>query len=527
MEIKFEKFLDVSRLLIDQNSIKDYICSLCNGIIKQPRQDCCGHIFCKSCIILYVSNFKNTCPVTKEKLVREDFIEIKFVENILNKIQTNCKHEGCIWTGLFQDLDNHLEKDCVERSFVCPNQGCKYEGKKIFIKCHLDFCLYREVLCDFCKEYYRFNFNHLIVCKNSVIDCKQNCGIQFKKNDEEDHLSTCVMTEVDCPFNKYGCEERVLKRDLKNHLKDTSENHLILVLEFSNKNIELLNNRIRALEEFDNEQKSKIKELEQNYKKQKLDSMKNIYISIEKANQNPNLLARKQNRLEDKEKVIKEIKNSKKEEEKKNDNEKKMDDEKKIDDEQIIKRDKNKNQPSLSPANPQEIKNYKFFFDLNTLHEDLKIDNNKIIALNNSKKNGHRFVFADINVSSVEFSWKIIIKKVSKWLGFGLCQKEKVIRNNYLFYNGNEFDHGLFCYSSNGYSWNSNIFEEDNYTLKDFKTLKSNDIIFLNFKPKQNLLFFKINEFSGKLRNVKSDGYSLVPCFIFLNGEDEVLVESI
>ena len=91
MEIKFEKFLDVSRLLIDQNSIKDYICSLCNGIIKQPRQDCCGHIFCKSCIILYVSNFKNTCPVTKEKLVREDFIEIKFVENILNKIQKTYK----------------------------------------------------------------------------------------------------------------------------------------------------------------------------------------------------------------------------------------------------------------------------------------------------------------------------------------------------------------------------------------------------------------------------------------------------
>jgi hypothetical protein len=513
MELKFEKYLDVSKLLIDVNSIKDYICTLCKGIIKQPRQDTCGHIFCKACIIHYSNTYPNTCPITNANYGKNELSEIKFVENILNKILTKCKHDNCDWSGMLQDLDFHIQNECSERTVNCSNQGCLYQGKYSKIKEHHSDCLYREVVCELCREPYKFTFNHMLVCKNSLVYCEKHCGERIKKDEEEEHFRTrCEMAEIECPFQRYGCNAVFIRKDMKYHLTGCNDNHLMLILQ----TFEEQNEKIKKLEQFKEEQLTKTREVETFMKKQKVDAMKNIFISIEngKSNGNEVLLGKKVNRIiDDSEEKVEKIDSEK-------DNKKEISSTKSI---------KNKSSPSIIPATQNELKKYTFTFDTNySFNKGVKIENNRIIVMSNSKsRTAHRFVFANLNVSSVEASWKITVKKISNWFGFGLCQKEKVIKNKLIFYNGTEFDHGIFCFSSNGYSWNGNYSAEDNLAIKDFKQIRLNDTILVHFKPKTSMMSIKINEYTGKIRNVSGDGYSLVPCFIFLNGEDEIVVEMI
>jgi len=180
--------------------------------------------------------------------------------------------------------------------------------------------------------------------------CEKHCGERIKKDEEEEHFRTrCEMAEIECPFQRYGCNAVFIRKDMKYHLTGCNDNHLMLILQ----TFEEQNEKIKKLEQFKEEQLTKTREVETFMKKQKVDAMKNIFISIEngKSNGNEVLLGKKVNRIiDDSEEKVEKIDSEK-------DNKKEISSTKTI---------KNKSSPSIIPATQNELKKYTFTFDTNS-----------------------------------------------------------------------------------------------------------------------------------------------------------------
>ncbi len=137
----------------------EFICSICQDVLVEPRDTPCRHTFCKDCIIDYVrrwgfhsiisdilvhlhyhyrSPFRSRdfylfnclfglflylfveyrsklCPLDREPLKETQLKETSVsFKNILAKLIACCDHStlGCIWKGEWGLLADHIAKDC-------------------------------------------------------------------------------------------------------------------------------------------------------------------------------------------------------------------------------------------------------------------------------------------------------------------------------------------------------------------------------------------------------------------------------
>ena len=131
-----ESSLDSNLFLLPE--ISDYRCVICENI---PNPDiayeaiCCGILFCKECLMKWISQ-NPKCPICKKNLKNEN----KFIRNIkdfnkifyktLKKFAIKCPYE-CNWRGAWEDLENHL--NVCEKGFrECKYKdiGCEYVDEK-------------------------------------------------------------------------------------------------------------------------------------------------------------------------------------------------------------------------------------------------------------------------------------------------------------------------------------------------------------------------------------------------------------
>jgi hypothetical protein len=151
----------------------------------------------------------------------------------------------------------------------------------------------------------------------------------------------------------------------------------------------------------------------------------------------------------------------------------------------------------------------------------------KVTCLNCSK-NDHKFVF----VSGLDFknnlttNWKITILEYSdKWLAFGMCQKEKIKKNEYKFSaSWPPYDHGNYMLTSKGYTFNCSVKEENNIHYGNIPKIKKGTVInfsFDNNNLESGILTISIgSQFSVKLSGIK--GEDLSPHVIFMQQGDSV-----
>jgi len=102
---------------------KTAICSICQGLIYQPKQcSKCENCFCKHCIDEWLKR-NSTCPF---RCPNATFKESRLIKNLLEKLNIKCPF-GCDDIINYLDIDKH-KQECIKTSF---KQKCIDYEKKI------------------------------------------------------------------------------------------------------------------------------------------------------------------------------------------------------------------------------------------------------------------------------------------------------------------------------------------------------------------------------------------------------------
>ncbi len=89
---KNELFLDPDKLIDKDNiSAKKIICSLCKGIINEPVELFCEHIFCSRCLNTWSEKLNNKCPLCNKLIYKKPSIseENKLIFSLLKFSDNN------------------------------------------------------------------------------------------------------------------------------------------------------------------------------------------------------------------------------------------------------------------------------------------------------------------------------------------------------------------------------------------------------------------------------------------------------
>lgn len=504
--------LTVSQFLPNsQVYLKNFICPICKGVFFNPIFDECGHTFCLSCYQA-CHNLYGKCPITKKNISAPP-IPVLLISKILDKQLLYCinKEKGCKWKGALSLLNEHLQKDCLQEEIECPNEECKARIIRGMKDVHLSQCQNKNIECAYCKMKIKFNEieKHLSECVKLKIECPQKCGELIEKENVDHHISnSCKMTPINCPFIKYGCNDKpILRKEIISGVHHDSIKHMDLVFT----KINTLQSSLFSLAK---EVQSIRSEFLVNLKNQ-LNALK----SDEKPTPNcfpkeNDLLVHKRNRSP------LEIKMQTKEASKQNET---------ID---LVKKSPLGFIPSLN-NNGKQYQQGPFQIDQNIYDKINK--SNKIYISGpiaryiSTGQVEHVFVFGSRGINCAFdkgiFSWNITILTNPKWIAIGLCDKEEVLNNKMKFIMVNPKNkHGSFLVSSNQYSWNC-LSEQENNMKISFPKMEKGSNVELAYDIDGNKLTFTSNYKSFTLSKVKPvlpEHKILTPCILFLNDGDSV-----
>jgi hypothetical protein len=139
--------LDINRFSDDVD--EEFKCSICLNVLEQPVHGSCGHVFCLTCISVWLESSSShgygsvapsasrlrrgpavgTCPVDRKQLRKEDLIEVALpFRAFLFRLKIKCDYEpyGCKSVLALGALKDHV-RDCnfnPDEQVECPN-GCK------------------------------------------------------------------------------------------------------------------------------------------------------------------------------------------------------------------------------------------------------------------------------------------------------------------------------------------------------------------------------------------------------------------
>ncbi|XP_070561553.1 TNF receptor-associated factor 2-like [Ptychodera flava] len=234
-----------SKLAFDMISEK-FNCTFCLLILREPKQNLCGHRFCKTCIDDMIRESGSYgCPIcstedpsSEESILRIDTINPDFaIGREMRNLPTRCVNSGCDWSGRFIVYMEH-EEICEHALIECFKQGCSQSLKRRDLQRHLEQeCEMRIVLCQYCTA--------RMVCKVLEIHLKNEClgvlvNCQFcnegvLRGKLEEHINLrdgdCKRTRQLCKFNDLGCQEIVDKDRQDEHNTQSLHPHMEFLLQ--------------------------------------------------------------------------------------------------------------------------------------------------------------------------------------------------------------------------------------------------------------------------------------------------------
>ena len=237
-------------------------CSICLYVLKNPHLvDCCGHRFCQDYVETHVSR-NNSCPLCKQEC--PGIVPDKQLASILRQKVVRCTHneEGCTWTGELHLLDNHLDlterlKGCNFQQLICSYCNSTFQRRQI--ESHELKCPKWFLICEYCNDFECLQeelAEHWDDCDHYPIVCPKGCGARIIRLSLDEHLQEwCSLTIVDYEFAYAGCEVRIPRKDMNDHLKLSMKDHLTM----------LKNENSRLKRAYEEEQKKNVqlKEMEE------------------------------------------------------------------------------------------------------------------------------------------------------------------------------------------------------------------------------------------------------------------------
>ena len=214
-------------------------CPICLGILKDPHiMSCCGHNFCGSCIER-VKASNGSCPMCKDKKY-QSFIDKK-CSRIINGLEVYCsnKKKGCQWKGELKNMSTHLNKekregDCQYEEIKCRYEKCQEGKQRRYLEDHEDKeCLQRPFECQYCKSkgtFLSITKDHYEECRQYPVTCPNKCvSTEMPRDNLTAHINECPLEPVDCVFSWAGCNDKPLRKDVHVHTADTKHMTLLAV----------------------------------------------------------------------------------------------------------------------------------------------------------------------------------------------------------------------------------------------------------------------------------------------------------
>jgi hypothetical protein len=222
-------------IIFDGTPAEDVMCGLCTLVTKNPHQCSEGDLFCQECVTEWVREH-NQCPTCACELTETRISNNETVDKMIKGMPCMCewREEGCAWTGTLRELDQHVEKDCVETFDRCPNTGCGTFVRRKGMSDHDGGCDHKVITCGVkhetaCDEMVKrgVESEHEMECSLMPIKC-EHCAECPPRGVMAQHLSVCLEYPLACPYAGMGCSHPILgpcsglvpRGELSNHVKD-------------------------------------------------------------------------------------------------------------------------------------------------------------------------------------------------------------------------------------------------------------------------------------------------------------------
>eukprot|EP01132_Coremiostelium_polycephalum_P002715 gene2715-3369_t len=173
-------------LLVNKDDIKEFECTICTEVLKEPRICPNKHVFCLDCWESALKT-KKSCPI--------------------------CRCQTLSTNSLSRNLE--LEKQFNNLKTYCPNRF-KYDGSADIE----NGCKIESIPLHMVEE-------HLKKCQFQFEDCKECKSTVLRKSMGEHLESICPSVVVECIYSKYGCHGKYPRGRAHEHLNDTFHHSLI------------------------------------------------------------------------------------------------------------------------------------------------------------------------------------------------------------------------------------------------------------------------------------------------------------
>ncbi|XP_065176287.1 TNF receptor-associated factor 3-like [Sycon ciliatum] len=226
-------------------------CPICLTAFENAMQTVCGHLFCKACLDrLTVPE----CSVCKEPLQKTGVFPDRHVQREVMVLKVKCPNADCNWSGSLKDWLGIHNNTCDYELIRCVHRECGMRFLRRDKAKHADLdCKHRMLPCRRCKKpvpAVLMKQHGESECVAGKVTCPMKCGRKLlQRSMLEDHVKKCPLSTMDCPYARVGCQKKVLRQELKQHLAVAVSYHSELVVNSTSKEAILENMKSADMQE--------------------------------------------------------------------------------------------------------------------------------------------------------------------------------------------------------------------------------------------------------------------------------------
>ncbi|XP_042341193.1 TNF receptor-associated factor 5 isoform X2 [Plectropomus leopardus] len=231
---------------------EEFVCPLCRGVVLNPQQSSCGHIYCRLCLrrLLETSSPSSpVCPVDGAVITPAEVFQDNCCKREISSLQVYCPNsQACTAVVALRHLQEH-RRSCQYEQLQCCNPGCRAALQRRHLQEHLtNTCPHRTEPCPHCQQPQTLSLlqDHVqSSCPQVEVDCPHSCSLKMPRHKLTEHRETCPEILVHCSYRKFGCSVQDKRGRVKLHEDAAVSHHMLLVLR-SNTHLE---QQVEALQE--------------------------------------------------------------------------------------------------------------------------------------------------------------------------------------------------------------------------------------------------------------------------------------
>ncbi|XP_054460049.1 TNF receptor-associated factor 5 [Anoplopoma fimbria] len=223
---------------------EEFVCPVCKGVVLNPQQNSCGHIYCFLCLqglMESSSPSSPVCPVDGTVITPAEVFQDNCCKREISSLEVYCTNSpACTSVVSLRHLQEHLTS-CQYEQLQCCNPGCRAALQRRYLQEHLtDACPHRTVPCPHCQQPQRLSLiqDHVqSSCPEVEVDCPTSCSLKVPRYKLTEHRESCPELQVDCSYKRFGCSVQDKRGRVKLH-EDAAVNHHMLLVLRSNSHLE-------------------------------------------------------------------------------------------------------------------------------------------------------------------------------------------------------------------------------------------------------------------------------------------------